>query len=105
MEFAATLLSGSIGAGLMTIILAVLQRHWKKKDDKDGSIKALVNAQKVIMIDRVRYLGGKYLERGEILLEEKETLHEMYDAYKELGGNGHLETAMHEVDRLPVASK
>ena len=62
-------------------------------------------AQKVIMIDRVWYLGGKYLERGEILLEEKETLHEMYDAYKELGGNGHLETAMHEVDRLPVASK
>ena len=105
MEFLETALSGSVGAGLMAIVMAALQRHWKKKDDRDGSIRALVNAQKVIMIDRVRYLGGKYLERGEILLEEKETLHEMYDAYKELGGNGHLETAMHEVDRLPVAGK
>ena len=40
-EIAATALSGSIGAGLMAILLAALQRHWKKKDDKDGSIKAL----------------------------------------------------------------
>lgn len=105
MEFLETLLSGSVGAGIMAIVMAALQRHWKKKDDKDGSIRALVNAQKVIMIDRVRYLGGKYLERGEIALEDKETLQEMYGAYKALGGNGHLETVMREVDRLPVAGK
>lgn len=105
MEFAATLLSGSIGAGLMTIVLAILQRHWKKKDDKDGSIKALVNAQKVLMIDRVRYLGGRYVQDGEISLDNKENLHDMYAAYKSLGGNGHLETVMKEVDRLPIVSE
>ena len=104
MEFLGTVLSGSVGAGLMAIVMAALQRHWKKKDDRDGSIKALVAAQKVIMTDRVRYLGGKYLERGEITLEDKETLQEMYGAYKALGGNGHLETVMREVDRLPVSA-
>ena len=39
------------------------------------------------------------------LFRDKETLQEMYGAYKALGGNGHLETVMHEVDRLPVAGK
>ncbi len=101
-EIAATALSGSIGAGLMAILLAALQRHWKKKDDKDGSIKALVNAQKVLMIDRVRYLGGRYVQDGEISLENKENLHDMYASYKALGGNGHLETVMQEVDKLKV---
>ena len=102
MEYLGTVLSGSVGAGLMTIILAAMQRYWKKKDDKDGSIKALVNAQKVLMIDRVRYLGEKYIQSGEITLENKENLHDMYTAYKALGGNGHLETVMHEVDKLNV---
>lgn len=101
-EIAATALSGSIGAGLMAILLAALQRHWKKKDDKSGAISALVNAQKVLMIDRVRYLGGRYIQEGEISLENKENLHDMYSAYKALGGNGHLETVMKEVDKLKI---
>lgn len=105
MEFWETLLSGSFGAGIMAIVMAALQRHWKKKDDKNDAIKALVNAQKVVMVDRVRHLGGKYIQNGEIALEDKETLHDMYAAYKSLGGNGHLETVMHEVDRLPVVGK
>ena len=102
MEFLQTLLSGSVGAGIMAIIVAALQRRWKKKDDKDDAIKALVNAQKVMMVDRVRYLGAKAVERGEITLDEKENLHDMYASYKSLGGNGHLETVMKEVDKLPI---
>ena len=101
-EIAVTVLSGSVGAGIMAIVLAALQRRWKKKDGKDAAIASLVNAQKVLMIDRVRYLGSRYIKQAEISLEDKENLHDMYAAYKTLGGNGHLETIMHEVDRLPV---
>ena len=101
-EFAVTVLSGSVGAGIMAIVLAALQRRWKKKDCKDAAIASLVNAQKVLMIDLVRYLGSRYIKQAEISLEDKENLHDMYAAYKSLGGNGHLETIMHEVDRLPV---
>lgn len=105
MELLDVILSSGIGAGIMAIILAAFQRHWKKKDDKDGSIKALVAAQKVLMIDRVRHLGEKYIQQQGISLEDKETLKEMYIAYKALGGNGHLETVMAEVERLPVCRK
>ena len=104
MEFLGTLLSGSIGAGLMAILSAALQRHWHKKDKGSENIKALVSAQKVLMIDRVRYLGSRYIQHGQITLEDKENLNDMYAAYKALGGNGHLETVMKEVGRLPVAA-
>lgn len=102
MGIVVSLLSGSIGAGLMTILLAMLQRHWAKKDAKTGKLEALVNAQKVVMVDRVRYLGSRYIKQKSVSLEDKETLIEMYNAYKSLGGNGHLETVMQEVEKLPV---
>lgn len=89
----------------MGIIQAALQRHWKKKDDQSSEVKALVRAQKVMMVDRVRWLGEQHIARGSITLEDKETLQEMHAAYKELGGNGHLDTVMSEVKRLPIKTK
>ena len=53
-------------------------------------------------MDKIRYLGLCYIGSNGISLEEKETLQEMHDAYESLGGNGHLDTVMDEVDRLPV---
>jgi len=93
---------------MMSIAQAALQRKWKKEDAEKidpALVKALVAAQKVTMVDRIRYLGGKYISSGEISLEEKETLHEMHGAYRALGGNGHLDTVMAEVDKLPVVER
>lgn len=101
-EFLQVILAGGVGSGCMAVLLAILQRRWKKSDDKSDSIKALVNAQKVLMVDRVRYIGRGYIVSGQITLESKETLYEMYDAYKSLGGNGHLETVMSEVEKLKI---
>ena len=108
MEFAIGILGAGVGAGMMSIIQAALQRKWKKEDAEKvdpALIKALVEAQKVTMVDRIRYLGAKYIHAGEISLEEKETLHDMHKAYKALGGNGHLDTVMEETDKLPVTDR
>lgn len=105
MEFVIGILGAGVGSGLMTIILACLNRHWAKKDKRDDRVDALVSAQKVMMIDRVKHLGKNYIKVGEISLDEKETLEEMYDAYKALGGNGHLDATMHEVERLKVVGE
>lgn len=86
----------------MAIVLAALQRHWSKKDKRDDRIDHLVAAQKVVMVDRIRYLGSKYISLHEITLEDKENLKDMHKAYRGLGGNGHLDTVMAEVDKLPV---
>lgn len=102
MEFIIGILGAGIGSGVMAIVLAALQRKWSKQDKADHRIDALVNAQKVMMIDRVKWLGGQYVADQEISLSDKDTLHDMYQAYKALGGNGHLDVVMSEVDKLPV---
>lgn len=100
-------------ASLVTFLTDVIKRRWKKKDDAvkitperiaeiERKIDALVTCQKVFAIDKIRYLGLCYMGSGGVTLEEKETLHEMHDAYEALGGNGHLDTVMDEVDKLQV---
>lgn len=102
MDIVIGVLGAGIGSGLMAIILAILNRRWAKKDNKDDRIDALVNAQKVMMIDRVKWLGNQYIRAKEISLSDKDTLHDMHNAYKRLGGNGHLDGVMNEIEKLPV---
>ena len=85
-------------SGLTAIILAILNRRWSKQDKQDAVVAGL----KVLTVDRVRSLGRCYIKDQRITLEDKENLEDMYRAYKALGGNGHLETVMDEVERLPV---
>lgn len=85
-------------SGLTAIVLAILQRRWSCQDRQD----AIVAWLKVLTVDRVRYLGRSYINAHGISLEDKENLQDMYRAYKALGGNGHLETVMAEIERLPV---
>lgn len=99
MESLIVALIGAVtGSGVSGVVIACLQRKWAKDDKVD----ALVNANKVLMIDKVRSLGKKYIAEGEIHFEDKENLQEMYDAYKSLGGNGHLDMVMTEVNHLKV---
>ena len=103
MGIGVTLLVAVIGSsGVSSLIVACLQHRWAAKEKTDKRVDALVAAQKVLMIDRVRYLGRVYINTGEISLADKENLRGMYAAYKGLGGNGDLETVMDEVENLPV---
>ena len=103
MESLVIALIGAVtGSGVSSVVIALLQRKWAKQDKHDERVDALVDANKVLMIDKVRHLGKKYIADGEIHLEDKENLQEMYDAYKRLGGNGHLDMVMSEVNHLKV---
>lgn len=103
MESVVSALIGALtSSGVCGIVVVLLQRKWAKQDKQDERVDALVDASKVQMIDRVRWLGKKYIAEGEIHLEDKENLIEMYNAYKRLGGNGHLETVMSEINHLKV---
>lgn len=96
------LIGALTGSGVSSIIVVLLQRKWANQDQHSEKWYALVDANKVLMIDKVRYLGKKYIAEGAIHLEDKETLMDMYKAYKRLGGNGHLDTVMEEVNNLKV---
>lgn len=106
-------IGSSAMASLVTLLTEAVKRRWKKQDEAEKitperiaeierKIDALVKCEKVFAIDKIRYLGLCYIGAKGITLEEKETLHEMHDAYEALGGNGHLDTVMDEVDKLQV---
>ncbi len=101
-ELISFLASAGIGAGAMQIINTVITHKMKKNDKEDERITALTEANKLLMQDKVRYLGGKFIEEKKISLENKEMLDAMHKSYKKLGGNGKLDTVMHEVEKLPI---
>lgn len=103
MDFIIGFLGAGIGSGVMAILLAWFNRKWAKEDKHDARLDAVVDGIKVLTVDRVRYLGKCYIDEQHISLDDKETLEDMYRAYKALGGNGHLETVMTEVRHLPVS--
>lgn len=102
MEAFSTILSAGIGAGIMQLINTVIIHRMKKNDKEDERIANLTESQKLLMQDRVRYLGSKFIEEKKISLDDKEMLQAMHKSYQALGGNGHLDTVMREVDKLPI---
>ena len=102
MDLLLPLLSALTGTGVSSLVIALLQRKWATRDHRDTRVDALVAANKVLMIDKVRFLAKKYISQGQIHLEDKENLLEMYRAYKALGGNGHLDTVIGEIHNLKV---
>lgn len=101
MELIYCLIGALTGSGVTGLVLALLQRKWAKDDKRD----AIVEALKVLMVDRVRWMGKQCIAKNEISLSDKETLEGMHRAYKSLGGNGHLSIIMDEVERLPICKE
>lgn len=72
----------------------------KKVEDK---VDAIVESQKFIMFDRIRYLGQAYINEKEIDFDDRRILNNMHNSYHNgLGGNGDLDTLMEEVNHLPL---
>ena len=64
--------------------------------------KLLITADKIILKDRIKHLSKNYITRGYIMSDELEDLHEMYNCYLELDGNGFLAALMNKVNALEV---
>ena len=105
-----TILGLCLGSsGVSGLVVVCLQRHWAKRDkqeqqrdQKDDKLYAIVAAIKVLTLDRVKHLAKCHINDGYIDLDDKETLQDMHRAYTALGGNGHLDTAMAAVEKLPI---
>lgn len=109
----ALLLTGAAGAAgiklLESVIIWLLNRRAARHDGKtaqdkqqDVELAALKDALRVILFDRLRYLGKSYVHDGAVDYDDRRNLHKMHAAYHGLGGNGDLDTLMRDVDALPM---
>ena len=89
--------SGALSA-IISAIFNALQTRKKRKDGvKDGV--------KIILYDRIKFLGKAYINRGFVTAEELEdltTMHQIYHDPEGLNGNGFLDSLMKNVNRLPL---
>lgn len=126
-ELVIGILGAGIGAGIMTLIQMRMKRKWEKEDKKEAKADTLSEiksqldalnkkidslsddvshvkvAEKAILSERIKQLGTKYIEAGEVEFEDRRNLHWLHDAYhNDCGGNGDYDLLMEEVDDLPL---
>lgn len=81
----------------------------KRNEDIEKRLKAIEEqsaaqseALKLILLDRILYLGQGYIEKGEISYDDRRRFHAMHECYhKGLGGNGDADLIVEAVDELP----
>lgn len=113
-EWYIVLLGGTSAAALIStignIILHLLQRSERKKEKQNDrqqeqidKLNAIGKGVMLLELDKIKYLGLRYIRDGGITYEDRALLHKMHDNYhKELGGNGDLDQIMEAVDELPL---
>lgn len=118
---ALALVTGGIGAAVVNGMNERKMHKLKREETKEekaeqnseGRLKnvedkvdALVEATKYILYDRIRYLGQRYIDAGEIDFDDRRILNDMHRSYHcGLGGNGDLDKLMEAVNELPLKSR
>lgn len=106
-EIIIAVLGGSALSALITQIGSYVSDRRKRKDaveDKaDDRDAALKQGMKLLLADKIQYLGLKYIEEGEITFSNRKMLNEMHSVYHNgLDGNGDFDELMKEWNELPI---
>lgn len=106
-EIIIAVLGGSALSAVINQIGNYLSDRRKRKDtledrteDKDAAIK---QGMKLLLADKLQFLGLKFISEGEITFSNRKMLHEMHNCYHSgLGGNGDYDNLIEEIDELPL---
>lgn len=100
---------------ILSIVLAVLTSSalsaviaglFSRSADKKRKSSGMVSGVRMILYERIKYLGRHYIERGSVEPDELEDLIEMHKTYHDdLDGNGFLDKLMGDVKKLPIQRK
>lgn len=106
-EIIIAVLGGSALSALITQIGNYISERRKHKDSKedteDAKDAAVRQGIKLLLADKLQYLGLKYIEEGEITFSNRKMLNEMHSTYHNgLDGNGDFDGLMKEVNDLPL---
>lgn len=97
-----TIIVAIISSGALSTLISALFSLWQTRRKKADGVR---DGVKMILYDRIKFLGKKYIDRGYITTEELEDLTTMHDIYHDpegLNGNGFLDALMKNVGKLPL---
>ena len=117
----ALIAGGGLGVAVVNGINERKMHKLQREDDKEDKaaletekrvkaveekVDALIDANKYILYDRIRYLGQKYISSGVIDIDDRRILNGMHTSYHDgLGGNGDLDKLMEAVNDLPLKTR
>lgn len=94
MEILFAVLGSSALASLISGIFNLAANRKKQESSVEAGVR-------ILLYDRIKHLGTKYIEQGYITHDEYEDLVRMHDVYHTaLGGNGFLDDIMNQVRHL-----
>jgi hypothetical protein len=103
MELWVAVLGGGFAAAVVSSVTTLIMRCLDRKNKKEDSTIA---ALRIILYERIKYLGRHYIADGSIDGEDLEDLLEMHKVYHDsLVGNGYLDKIMAKVAALPIVPK
>lgn len=90
---------GAGGAALINQIFGFIER-------RKGKVCAETEALQLLLLDKILYLGSKYIEAGEVSFDDRCRLNRMHKVYHNgLHGNGDADDIMKAVDKLPLKKR
>jgi len=103
MDWVVLILSGASMAAVIRLVESVIMHFLNRKENSKDNIHSLRKADRVILHDRIKYLGRAYIRAGKVSFEDRKDLADMHGIYhNELGGNGNLDQLMANVMELPL---
>lgn len=95
-----TIIAAVIGSGAFVRLIDIFYNFIKSKK---GKLSPLELGLRVLLEERINYLGRLYVAQGFIYADDKDRLERMWKIYHEvLKGNGYLDAIMQEVEKLEV---
>ncbi len=92
-----------IASGTLSAVISSAMTAWRERRKRETGIEAGV---RIILYDRIKHLGKKYIESGYICPDDLEDIIEMHRIYHDsLRGNGFLNSVMQKVTSLPIITK
>ena len=94
--------AAAVVSGAVQVILWALARRAAKDDKASDGNKEIKDAIRALMYDRIKYLGQRYIGEGGVALDDLESFLDMHGCYRDLEGNGGLDTLVSKVKALPI---
>lgn len=86
---------------LLTALIAS-QGFWAFLNHKLTRTSKFERALKALVHDKISYLSQKAIKAGEVSASDYRIMMELYEAYKDIGGNGTVTKLMLEVEKLEI---
>lgn len=104
-DFVSLIVAVFSSSGLTSLILYLVQRHDRKKDERNRQNSTQTKMLIGLGHDRILSLTDRYVKRGGVTLKELRNLEYLWQPYEAMGGNGDCKIGYDAVQLLPKFSE